>query len=63
MDIQNLIQQIADEEKQARSNLFLAPCVRGGQVRTRISGLVLSFQPEPNTFEGWGIFLPQDQLS
>lgn len=61
MDIEKLIQQIAQAEQQARSTVFLAPCVQGGQIRTRISGLVLSFRPEPEAFEGWGIFLSQDQ--
>ncbi len=60
MDIHNLIRQIASEEAQAQSTPFLAPCVRGGQVRTRISGLIRSYQPDPESFEGWGIFLPQD---
>src|SRR4051794_24495509 len=32
--------------------------MRGGQVRTRVSGMVYTFSPRPRDFEGWGIFQP-----
>jgi len=32
------------------------PCVRGGQVRARVAGLIQNFRPSPADFEGWGLF-------
>jgi hypothetical protein len=55
-DIRNLLQQIATQEEQFCSTRFLAPCVRGGRIRTRLSGMVYTFLPHPRQFEGWGIF-------
>lgn len=60
-NIQNLLKQIASEEAQARETTFLAPCVRGGTVRTRIAGLTQTFAPRPRDFEGWGLFRPRDE--
>jgi hypothetical protein len=57
-DINDLIHQIAADEKKLQSTQFIAPCVRGGKVRTRLSGLVYTFIPKPGKFEGWGIFQP-----
>ena len=57
-DIRTLLQQIATQEEQFCSSQFLAPCVRGGRVRTRLSGMVYTFLPHPRQFEGWGIFQP-----
>ncbi|HKS30689.1 MAG TPA: hypothetical protein VJS44_23000 [Pyrinomonadaceae bacterium] len=60
-DVRNLLKRVAAEEEALRSRLFLAPCVRGGRVRTRVSGLVYSFAVIPREFEGWGIFRPQSE--
>ncbi|OLP17282.1 hypothetical protein BST81_15805 [Leptolyngbya sp. 'hensonii'] len=63
-DIRKLIQQMAAQETQVRSTQFLAPCVLGGQVRTRLAGMVYTFKPQPQNFEGWGIFQPiNDQIA
>ncbi len=35
---------------------FIAPCVQGGRVRARLSGLLLTWSPTPRRFEGWGLF-------
>lgn len=59
-DIRKLIDRIAAQETQLRDNQFLAPCVRGGLVRTRVSNMIYSFAPKPQNFEGWGIFQPVD---
>lgn len=59
-DIRKLLNQIADAELQLRSTQFLAPCVKGGRVRTKVSGMVYTFTP-PRQFEGWGIFQPLDE--
>jgi hypothetical protein len=58
-DIRKLLEQLALEEQQFRSTQFLAPCVNGGRVRTRVAGMVCTFTPKPRQFEGWGIFQVQ----
>ncbi|HEX8176361.1 MAG TPA: hypothetical protein VF543_14700 [Pyrinomonadaceae bacterium] len=60
-DLLELLKRVAAEEESLRSRLFLAPCVRGGRVRARVSGLVYSFIVSPREFEGWGIFRPQSE--
>ena len=60
-DIRKLINQIAIAEAQLYATHFLAPCVKGGRVRTREAGMVYTFTPKPSNFEGWGIFRPVDE--
>jgi len=60
-DIRNLLNQIAAQEAQLRETQFLAPCVRGGLVRTSVAKIVYTFIPQPQDFEGWGIFQPVDE--
>lgn len=60
-DIRKLLNQFATAEAQLRATQFLAPCVKGGRVRTRVTGMVYTFTPQPPTFEGWGIFQPLDE--
>lgn len=60
-DIRKLLNQIASAEAQLQFTQFLAPCVKGGRVRTRVAGMVYTFTPNPRQFEGWGIFQPIDQ--
>ncbi|MFN6483338.1 MULTISPECIES: hypothetical protein [unclassified Nostoc] len=60
-NILKLINQIAIAEAQLSATQFLAPCVKGGRVRTKVSGMVYTFSPKPSKFEGWGIFQPVDQ--
>ncbi|MBI2875318.1 MAG: hypothetical protein HYY20_00360 [Candidatus Tectomicrobia bacterium] len=57
-DLRKLLAQVAAEEDAFRQTTFLAPCVRGGQVRAKVVGLVYTFAPQPRNFEGWGIFQP-----
>jgi hypothetical protein len=57
-DVHRLLSQLTAQEEQLRSTQFLAPCVRGGRVRTRVAGLVYTFRPKPRDFEGWAIFQP-----
>ncbi|MBD2451203.1 hypothetical protein H6G76_29550 [Nostoc sp. FACHB-152] len=59
-DIRKLINQIANAEAQLYTTQFLAPCVKGGRVRTKVAGMVYIFTPKPSKFEGWGIFQPVD---
>lgn len=59
-DIRNLLNQIAAQESQLRDTQFLAPCVRGGRVRTSVANIIYTFTPQPQDFEGWGIFQPVD---
>ncbi|RCJ14601.1 hypothetical protein A6S26_10870 [Nostoc sp. ATCC 43529] len=60
-NIFKLINQIANAEAQLCNTQFLAPCVKGGRVRTRVAGMVYTFRPKPSKFEGWGIFQPLDE--
>ncbi|MEB3283586.1 MAG: hypothetical protein VKK42_32155 [Lyngbya sp.] len=60
-DIYKLINQLSESENKLSSTQFIAPCVRGGRVKTRILGLVYTFTPQPQNFEGWGIFKPINQ--
>ncbi|MCL1465363.1 hypothetical protein [Argonema galeatum] len=60
-DIRKLLNQIAAQETQLRDTQFLAPCVRGGLVRTRVSHIIYNFAPKPRNFEGWGIFQPVNE--
>ncbi|MBO3460723.1 hypothetical protein G7B40_035740 [Aetokthonos hydrillicola Thurmond2011] len=60
-DIRKLIDQIAIAQAQLYATQFLAPCVKGGRVRTRVAGMVYTFTPKPSKFEGWGIFEPVDE--
>ncbi|MEG4286865.1 hypothetical protein QUB68_27560 [Microcoleus sp. A006_D1] len=57
-DIRKILSQLAAQEGQLLNTQFLAPCVRGGRVRTRVSSMVYTFQPSPQNFEGWAIFRP-----
>jgi hypothetical protein len=60
-DIRNLLNQLAAQEVQLRETQFLAPCVRGGRVRTSVAHIIHTFTPQPQDFEGWGIFQPVDE--
>lgn len=60
-DIRKLLNQLAAQEQQLSSTYFLAPCVRGGLVRTRVAGMIYTFTPQPRNFEGWGIFQPANE--
>ena len=55
-NIHKLLNQIASAEVQLQSTQFLAPCLKGGKVRTRVAEMVYTFTPKPQTFEGWGVF-------
>ncbi|WP_445636426.1 DUF4376 domain-containing protein [Nostoc sp. DSM 114161] len=60
-NIFKLINEIANAEAQLRNTQFLAPCVKGGRVRTQVAGMVYTFTPKPSKFQGWGIFQPVDE--
>lgn len=60
-NLRTLLNQITNVEAQLQSARFLAPCVKGGRVRTRVAGMVYTFVPKPRKFEGWGIFQPVDE--
>jgi hypothetical protein len=45
------------------SQEFLAPVIRGGSVRVRMSGVVCSFAVAPAAFVGWGVFRPMSHSS
>ncbi|MDM9379687.1 hypothetical protein QUB80_03085 [Chlorogloeopsis sp. ULAP01] len=60
-NIRKLINQIANAQTHLYTTQFLAPCVKGGRIRTRVAGMVYTFTPKPSKFEGWGIFQPVDE--
>lgn len=60
-DIRKLLNQIADAKAQLQSTQFLAPCVQGVRVRTKVAGMVYTFTPKPGQFKGWGIFQAVDE--
>ncbi|HIK08550.1 MAG TPA: hypothetical protein IGS40_28425 [Trichormus sp. M33_DOE_039] len=60
-NIRKLINQIAIAQTNLQTTQFLAPCVKGGRVRTRVAGMIYTFTPKPSKFEGWGIFQPVDE--
>lgn len=55
-----LIETLGGQEAAAEGRGFLAPCVPGGILRTRVCGLIKSYRADPESFEGWGHFLPCD---
>lgn len=60
-DIRKLINKIAAQEAELRSQEFIAPCVSGGLVRTNLAGMLYTFTPKPRNFTGWGIFQPMNE--
>lgn len=60
-NIRELLKALTAKEKALRETRFLAPCARGGKVRLRVGGLLYSFTPLPESFEGWGIFEARDE--
>lgn len=57
VDVNRLIDTMAQEEEDFFDSSFLAPVVGPSKVRTRISGVVVTFDIQRG-FEGWGIFRP-----
>ncbi len=60
-NIHTLLNQIASAEAQLQTTQFLAPCVKGGRVQTRVAGMVYTFTPQSQQFAGWGIFQPANE--
>lgn len=59
-DITRLIEDLARREQEIHTRTFIAPCVSGFPVRTRICRLVHTFKVRPDDFSGWGIFRPEN---
>ena len=60
MSVRRLIVKLAVAEEEARRRRILAPCLPGGMIRVKVSGLVLTLRVTPGDFEGWGIFRAAD---
>ena len=60
MSVRRLIAKLAVAEEEARRRRILAPCLPGGMIRVKVSGLVLTLRVTPEDFEGWGIFRAAD---
>lgn len=62
MNINKLLKKTIEAEKELLKTSFLAPLVSGGEVRTRINGLVYQFQVVGEELRaGWFILQPLDQ--
>jgi len=57
-NIRDLLGQISAEQNQLKQTQFIAPRPQNARVRVRSRGLVYTFIPQPEDFEGWGIFQP-----
>jgi hypothetical protein len=55
------LEKLARAEEQFRQSEFLAPVVKGGEVRVRVAGVVCKLRVTPGDFEGWGVFRPVSQ--
>ena len=60
-NVRDLLRRLGEAEEGVRARRFLAPCVRGGEVRANVGGLVYTFAPAPRDFEGWAVFQPSDE--
>jgi len=54
-DIRTLLSQVASAEQNFMETEFLAPVLKGGQVRVRIEGLVLTLRVTGSFEPGWAI--------
>lgn len=61
VNIHSLLNHLTIQEAELLNQQFLAPCVRNGHIRTKLSNLVYTFRPIPHDFQGWGIFQPVDR--
>jgi hypothetical protein len=57
------LEKLAAAEDEFLKSVFLAPVVRGGEVRVKIAGVVCKLRVEPVNFEGWGVFCPMSHTS
>ena len=46
-DTKKLIRELAAEEEASRREPFVAPCIPGARLRTRVAGMVQTYRPEP----------------
>jgi len=60
VSVRRLVAKLAAAEEEARRRRILAPCLPGGMIRVKVSGLVLTLRVSPGDFEGWGIFRAAD---
>ena len=60
MSVRRLISKLAAAEEETRRRRILAPCLPGGLIRVKVSGLILTLRASPADFEGWGIFRAVD---
>lgn len=56
MSVRRLVSKLVAAEDEARRRRLLAPCLPGGRIRVKVSGLILTLRASPADFEGWGFF-------
>lgn len=57
----SLLERLISEEENLKE--FIAPVVSDGFARIRVSGLVKAFKVLPATYEGFGIFKPEEHFA
>jgi len=60
VSVRRLISKLAAAEERIRRRRILAPCLPGGLIRVKVSGLILTLRVSPADFEGWGVFRAVD---
>ena len=58
VDIRGLLDNMIAAESSGFDQEILAPLLSGGRIRARVAGLVTTWRPEQEDFEGWGVFQP-----
>lgn len=56
-----LLEKLISEEENLKE--FIAPVVSDGFARIRVSGLIKAFKVLPTTYEGFGIFKPEEHFA
>ncbi|MGG6263087.1 hypothetical protein ACQ4M3_07390 [Leptolyngbya sp. AN03gr2] len=60
-DLRNLIHAIHQQQSKLPETRFISPCLPNSKITTRIAGLIYTFTPIDPSYEGWGIFQPQNE--
>lgn len=56
IDPLQLIDALAEKERQLSETTFVAPAIAGGKVRVRVDGVIYELRIDERNFQGWGVF-------